>query len=145
MSTSSFTDTDLDDFLNRMLEAERAGARALVVFLDGFPRNGAAWKTLRRVHESEAHNCALLDEQLKKRGKDTSHATGEFYTKAVAVRGRRQRIEFLLRGLGWAVREFDRAMPRVDDPRIRTTLARMRETHARSIEACGLVAKTLED
>jgi len=128
-----------------MLEAERAGARALVVFLDDFPRNGETWKILRRVHEHEAHNCALLGEQLKKRGKDYSHATGEFYAKAVALSGRRQRIEFLLRGLGWAVREFDQAMPRIDDPAIRTTLARMRDTHARSIEACAAVAKTLKD
>ena len=145
MNTSSLIDAELDDFLNRMLEAERAGARALVVFLDDFPRHGTAWKTLRRVHRSEAHNCALLGEQLKKRGRDYSHATGEFYAKAVAVEGRRQRIEFLLRGLGWAVREFNLAMPRIHDPEIRVTLGGMRDTHQRSIEACAAVARTLRD
>ncbi len=145
MSTPSFTDAELDDFLNRMLEAERAGARALVVFLGDFPRNGSAWKTLRRVHESEAHNCAQLGEQLKRRGRDYSHATGEFYAKAVAVEGRRQRIEFLLRGLGWAVREFNLAVPRIDDPAIRSTLGDMRDTHTRSIAACTAVARALGD
>jgi uncharacterized protein YggU (UPF0235/DUF167 family) len=39
MSTSSQA-----DFLNRMLEAERAGAKALVVFMDDHPRHGDAWK-----------------------------------------------------------------------------------------------------
>ena len=43
-----------------MLEAERAGAKALVVFMDDFPRNGEAWKTLRQLQADEAHNCALI-------------------------------------------------------------------------------------
>ena len=42
------TDAELVDFLNRMLEAERAGARALVVFMDDWPRHGPEWQTLRK-------------------------------------------------------------------------------------------------
>jgi nitronate monooxygenase len=149
MSTSNFTEqysaAELGEFLNRMLEAERAGAKALVVFLDSFSRNSKEWKILRRVQADEAHNCALIGKLLERGGNAYSHATGEFYGKAVAVSGRRQRIEFLLRGLGWAVREFEQAMPRIDDPEVRTTLSRMRDTHARSIEACAAVAKALKD
>src|SRR5262249_9144149 len=98
------------EFLNRMLEAERAGARALVVFMDDFDRNSAEWKLLRGVHDDEAHNCALIGEQIRKLGRDYSHATGEFYGKAVAVKGSRQRIEFLVKGLQWAIRQFDQAL-----------------------------------
>ena len=83
------------DFLNRMLEAERAGAKALVVFMDDFPRNGPEWKLLRRIHEEEAHNCALIGKLLEKSGTAYSHATGDFYDKAVAVHGNKARIEFL--------------------------------------------------
>jgi len=126
-----------------MLAAERAGAKALVVFLDAFPRNSSEWKILRQVQADEAHNCALLGKLLERGGSAFSHATGEFYAKAVAVAGRRQRIEYLLRGLGWAVREFNQAMPRIDDPDIRTTLGSMRDTHARSIEACTAVARAI--
>src|SRR5690349_12694733 len=100
------TDTELVDFLNRMLEAERAGARALVVFMDDWPRNGPEWQVLRKVHEDEAHNCALIGEQLKKAGASYSHATGPFSEKAVSIGNHRQRIEFLVKGLKWAVREF---------------------------------------
>jgi len=144
MSTSSFTDAELEGFLNRMLEAERAGARALVVFLDDFPRGGEAWKVLRRVHEDEAHNCALIGEQLKKRGKGYSHATGEFYAKAVVVRGRKARLEFLAKGLRWAVKRFEEALERLD-PGARALFERMRDSHLRSIEACGAVARGLQD
>jgi len=149
MSTSSSTEkysrAALGDFLNRMLEAERAGAKALVVFLDSFSRNSKEWKILRQVQADEAHNCVLLGKLLERDGKAYSHATGEFFDKAVAVSGRRQRIEFLLRGLGWAVREFDRAMLRTDDPDVTGTLGSMRDSHRRSIEACAAVAKTLQD
>ena len=124
-----------------MLEAERAGARALVVFMDDWPRHGREWQTLRKVHEDEAHNCALLGDQLKKRGRDYSHATGEFYAKAVAVKGARERIAFLVKGLRWAVREFDQALPRIAAPPVRDLFQGMRERHRRSCSACESVLR----
>ena len=117
-----------------MLESERAGAKALVVFMDEWPRNGLEWKTLRKIQDEEAHNCARIGEQLKKLRHDYSHETGEFYAKAVAVHGRRERIEFLLKGLRWAVREFEGALPKLEqEPK--DLFARMRESHLRSIAA----------
>ena len=123
-----------------MLEAERAGAKALVVFMDDFPRNSETWKVLRRVHEDEAHNCALIGEQLKRRGRDYSHATGEFFDKAVAVKGARERIAFLIKGLRWAMREFDAALPKIADTQIGHLFRGMRERHARSAATCEAVA-----
>jgi nitronate monooxygenase len=134
------TDTELVDFLNRMLEAERAGARALVVFMDDWPRHGPEWQTLRKVHDDEAHNCALIGEQLKRRGRDYSHATGEFYAKAVAVKDARERIGFLVKGLRWAMREFEQALPRIGDPAVKQLFQGMRERHLRSAAACESVA-----
>ena len=128
-----------------MLEAERAGAKALVVFMDDWPRRGAEWKTLRKVHEDEAHNCALIGGELKRRGRDYSHATGEFYGKAVAVKGARERIAFLVKGLRWAIREFEQALPRIPDtPQhkpIRDLFQGMRERHQRSCAACESVLR----
>ncbi len=126
-----------------MLEAERAGARALVAFMDDWPRNGPEWKILRGIHEDEAHNCALIGEQLKKRGKDYSHATGEFYGKAVAVKGGRERIAFLVRGLKWAVKEFDKALPAIEDHGVRDLFVQMRGRHVRTIAACEAAIKAL--
>ena len=122
------------DFFNEMLAAERAGARALVVFMDDWPRNGAEWKELRRIHEDEAHNCALIGELLKNAGVDYSHATGEFYGKAVAVKGGKERIAFLAKGLRWAVKPFEAALPGLD-PEATKLFSRMRDSHLRSIAA----------
>ena len=118
-----------------MLEAERAGAKALVVFMDDWPRNGAEWKVLRQIQADEAHNCALIGELLKKAGVDYSHATGKFYDKAVSIKGSRERIAFLVRGLKWAVKAFEAALPSLS-PQARELFLRMRDSHLRSIAAC---------
>jgi nitronate monooxygenase len=143
--SGGFSEPELGEFLNRMLEAERAGAKALVVFLDAFSRNSKEWKILRQVQAEEAHNCALIGKMLERSGRPYSHATGEFFDKAVAVGGRRARLEFLVRGLRWAVRKFDQALPRVGNPEMRVTIGGMRDTHARSIEACAAVIRDLKD
>ena len=118
-----------------MLEAERAGAKALVVFMDDWPRNGAEWKVLRKVHDDEAHNCALIGKLLEKARTPYSHATGKFYDKAVAVKDPRERIAFLVRGLKWAVKKFEQALPSLD-PEARAVFEKMRDSHLRSIAAC---------
>jgi nitronate monooxygenase len=125
-----------------MLEAERAGAKALVVFMEEHPRNGESWKVLRNVQADEAHNCALIGKLLEKSGTPYSHATGDFYGKAVAVAGRRERIELLVRGLKWAVRSFEQALPGLP-AEAGQVFVRMRDSHLRSIAACESVLRTL--
>ena len=125
-----------------MLEAERAGAKALVVYMDDFARNGEAWKTLRQIQADEAHNCALIGKLLEKSGTAYSHATGKFYDKAVAVKGPKQRIEYLARGLKWAVKRFEESLGRMS-PDERDLFTRMRDSHLRSIAACEALAKRI--
>ena len=125
-----------------MLEAERAGAKALVVFMDDFPRGSDTWKMLRQIQADEAHNCALIGKLIEKSGTPYSHATGKFYDKAVSAKGPRERIEFLVRGLKWAVTRFEEALPRLDEES-RNVFTRMRDSHLRSIAACERVLKAL--
>jgi hypothetical protein len=141
-STSSFTDQELDEFLNRMLEAERAGAKALVAFMDDWPRHGEEWSALRKVQADEAHNCAMVGEMLKRSGSAYSHATGGFYDKAIAVRDPRERVAFLIKGLEWAKREFEQALPRIQRPDVRSVIEGMRERHSRSIAGCKSLVRS---
>ena len=124
-----------------MLEAERAGAKALVVYMDSFERNSDAWKILRQIQADEAHNCALIGKLLEKSGTPYSHATGKFYDKAVAVKGARAQLEFLIRGLKWAVKRFEEALPRLDEES-RNVITRMRDSHLRTISACERLVRT---
>jgi nitronate monooxygenase len=125
-----------------MLEAERAGAKALVVFMDDFPRGSDAWKMLRQIQADEAHNCALIGKLIEKSGTPYSHATGKFYDKAVTVKGRRERIELLISGLKWAVKKFEESLPTLP-VEAREIFVRMRDSHLRSIAACESVLKAL--
>ena len=125
-----------------MLEAERAGAKALVVYMEDFARNGEAWKMLRQIQADEAHNCALIGKLIEKSGGAYSHATGKFYDKAVAVKGPKQRLEYLVRGLKWAVKRFEASLGRMSAEE-QNLFTKMRDSHLRSIAACEKLAKTL--
>ena len=125
-----------------MLEAERAGAKTLVVYMDDWPRDGTEWKVLRQIQADEAHNCALIGKLLEKAATPYSHATGKFYDKAVAIKGPRKRLEYLVRGLEWAVKAFEEELSRLD-PAAQATFIRMRDSHLRSIAACERILKNL--
>ena len=125
-----------------MLETERAGAKALVVYMDSFERNSEEWKLLRAIHADEAHNCALIGKLLDKARIAHSHATGEFYDKAVALKGRRERIAFLARGLRWAIKRFDEALPKLDGESAEI-IRGMRERHLKSAAVCESLARSL--
>jgi hypothetical protein len=145
MPQPAFSPDEQAAFLNRMLEAERAGANALLGILEEHARHGEAWTALRRVHADEAHNCGLLGGEIRRLGADYSHATGDFLGKLLAVEGRRARVAFLVKGLRWAVKRFDEALPRLDAT-AGETIAAMRESHLRSIERCeGVLAALLEE
>jgi hypothetical protein len=118
-----------------MLEAERAGAKALVVYMGDWPRNSETWKVLRQIQADEAHNCALIGKLIEKTGKGYSHETGHFYDKAIAVRTPRERLQFLVRGLKWAVKTFEDALGSMD-AESKDVFTRMRDSHLRSIAAC---------
>ena len=125
-----------------MLETERAGAKALVVYMGSFDRNSESWKILRGIQADEAHNCALIGKLLDKAGVAHSHATGKFYDKAVAVQGAKAQIDYLVRGLRWAVKRFDEALPGLpSEPK--ELFTRMRYSHLRSIAACDALARKL--
>jgi nitronate monooxygenase len=97
---------------------------------------------LRAIQNDEAHNCALIGRLLEKEGAAYSHATGEFYDKAVSVQGARARVEYLVRGLKWAVKRFEDEAPALG-PEAREVFAKMRDSHLRSIAACERVLQAL--
>ena len=133
----------LGALLNELLEAERAGARVLLEFLEDYPRRSASWDALREVQQDEAHNCVLLGQLLARCGVEPSHATGEFLRKALAIQGRRERLEYLNRGQAWVAKKIEAALPGVEDAETARVLAEMRDSHRRNIEACAALARAL--
>lgn len=122
--------------LNELLEAERAGARALSAWLDELPVESAAWPRLRLVQRDEARNCAQLIDLLIGMGVKPSLRTGDFARRARETSGWENRLAFLNRGQAWVVRTLSAALPRLADSPAREVLARMRDEHRDNIAVC---------
>lgn len=135
---------ELAAVFDTLLEAERAGAKALAAFLEEYPRDTPAWNLLRGIQRDEAENCAVLMRAIRRLGGVPSGKTGDFLGKALAVEGRRARLEFLNRGQGWVVRKINEALPKVDDEQLLGMLKDMRDSHVRNIEACEVLIKSLQ-
>jgi nitronate monooxygenase len=122
--------------LNRLLEAERAGAKVLSAYLAELPPDSDAWRRIQLVQRDEARNCAVLIRLLRQANVEPSMATGKFYDKALAIQGWRERLKFLNRGQAWVAREIDAALPDLRASEARSTLRQMRESHLANIRAC---------
>lgn len=133
---------ELVDLLNVLLEAERAGARVVAVFLNDYERDTAPRRRLAEVQRDEAKNCAILIELIRRLDGTPSTATGDFLGKALAVEGAVARLQFLNRGQKWVARKISDALPRVEQGVVRDALFAMHESHLLNIEACDALAET---
>ena len=117
------------EFLNVLLEAERAGARLLAAWVDELPPASTLGQKLRAVQRDEARNCAVLIHLLLEAGVAPSMATGAFYQKGLSIRGWPERLEFLDRGQAWVARRIAAALPGVPTPQGRRLLQAMHKSH----------------
>ena len=122
-------------FLNELLEAERAGAKLLSAYLDELPPEDARSASVRAVQRDEARNCAVLVHLLLEAPVAPSSAVGGFSGRGLAIRGWRERCEFLNRGQGWVAKRLAAAMARVPDA-ARPALQEMHDSHLANIESC---------
>lgn len=128
---------ELLTLLNTLLEAERAGAKVIHAYLEDFESDPQAWALLRSVQRDEAENCAVLADLIRHLGGTPSAATGAFLEKALAVKDSRKRLEFLNRGQEWVARRIGAALPKIADPRVKSALQAMYDSHLANIDRCA--------
>ena len=63
-------------------------------------------------------------------------AVGDFYRRGLALRARRERLEFLNRGQIWVAKRIAAALPRISQTGARTILQSMRDSHLANIDLC---------
>lgn len=136
---------ELVGLLNTLLEAERAGARALAALLNDYERDTPAWRQLAAVQRDEARNCAVLIDLIRRLNGTPSAATGAFLEKALAVSGRIARLRFLNRGQQWVARTIHEALPRLEQDFVHGALFAMQEAHLLNIELCDALVEVLEE
>jgi hypothetical protein len=126
------TQAEILEFLNELLEAERAGAK---VALDTArePAAGPLADFLQKIRRDEARWCAMLLGQIQRLGGEASPRMGAFHGKAMAIEDIEDRLLFLNRGQGWVVRKLREMMPRVADQALHDELGRMLASHVDNI------------
>jgi hypothetical protein len=124
---------EIVEFLNVLLEAERAGARVMLM-----TTVESAEPELRAlaaaIHHDEARWCGVLFGAVRRAGGVPSLRTGAFYEKAMAIVDLRMRLAFLNRGQAWVVGKLREMLPKVKDEELYGKLNEMLIAHERNIE-----------
>jgi len=132
----SFNRAELLDFLNLMLEAERAGAKALLHVSKETDDKEAA-ELAKAVHLDEAKWCALLTKAIRALDGTPGDKTGQFYEKVMAVPDLGGRLALVNRGQEWVVRKLRDAIPRIADAQLADDLTIMLTSHEENIATVG--------
>ena len=127
-----YTSDELLAFLNEMLEAERAGAKALL-HISRESKEKTAADLAMQVHHDEARWCAMLIATIRLHGGVPSEATGAFYEKVLAIADAKARLAFVNRGQGWVVKKLKEAIPRIADEHLAKDLTVMLTSHEENI------------
>ncbi len=127
----------LCDFLNALLEAERAGAKAAIVFRHDYA-NGPAEALIEQVRRDEAWCCGMLSGWVTRLGGAPSTRTGDFLEKVLAKQGLEARLGFLNRGQDWVVRKLEEVLPQLDEGGLRKDLTHMLDLHVQNIGECAV-------
>lgn len=133
--------SELVDFLNSLLEAERAGAKCARVFHQDHGE-GDAGPLIDTVYHDEAWCCGMLSRHITAIGGKPTEVTGDFLEKAVAKEGLDARLAFLNKGQGWVVRKLEEAIPRISNPALRDDLDDMLVRHRVNIDDCARFLET---
>ena len=124
--------TALVDLLNRLLEAERSGVRAVSGMLKPLP-DGELKEGLKKAKRDEARYVAGLHSTLKRLGAVPSEKVGDFADKLLAIDGIVERLRFLNRGQGWVARKIGALLPTLTDQAMRDFFSEMLDTHRKNI------------
>jgi hypothetical protein len=127
---------ELASLLNTLLEAERAGAKAVAAFCSEPSLDAGAQAILLSIQRDESRNCAVLIGLLRSICATPSRATGDFLQRALAIEGARERLAFLNRGQAWVARRIGAALPRIADGIIRQEMQAMLDSHLVNLGAC---------
>lgn len=87
-------------FLNRLLEAERAGVKVLATLLPELEKESVISLAKNFLHD-EGMNCQVLKTMIENMDGTASTATGDFVQKVAALPTIEEKLALLIRGQEW--------------------------------------------
>jgi hypothetical protein len=127
-------DTKLEEFLNAMGEAERAGGRVLHELTE-LAQSLELRELLKKVGHDEGYYAGELASHVRRLGGAPSNKTGDFVEKVRAVGDFRAKLELLNRGQRWVIRKIDEQLPTIGDAELKAFLVVMAKGHHVNIGA----------
>jgi hypothetical protein len=127
-------DTQIEDLLNLLAEAERAGGRILHELTEQ-ARSLELREMLKKVGHDEGYYAGELAAQVRRLGGMPSNKTGDFVEKIRAVPDFKAKLELLNRGQRWVIRKIEEALPSLSDEPLRAFLRVMADGHEMNIGA----------
>ncbi|HXZ88316.1 MAG TPA: DUF6306 domain-containing protein [Candidatus Binataceae bacterium] len=127
-------DQQLENFLNTLGEAERAGGRVLHELTE-LAGSLELRELLKKAGHDEGYWAGELAAHVRRLGGQASNQTGDFVDKVRAVENFRAKLELLNRGQRWVIRKIDEYLPSVGDEPLRAFLRVMAKGHHVNIGA----------
>jgi hypothetical protein len=127
-------DTKLEEFLNVMGEAERAGGRVLHELME-LAKSLELREMLKKVGHDEGYYAGELAAHVRRLGGAPSNRIGDFVEKVRAVGDFRGKLELLNRGQRWVIRKIEEQLPAIGDAELKAFLVVMAKGHHVNIDA----------
>ncbi len=127
-------DHQLENFLNTLGEAERAGGRVLHELTE-LAGSFELRELLKKAGHDEGYWAGELGAHVRRLGGTASNQTGDFVDKVRAVENLRAKLELLNRGQRWVIRKIEENLPSISDEPLRAFLRVMAKGHRVNIDA----------
>jgi hypothetical protein len=124
----------IEDVLNTLSEAERAGGRVLHELIP-LARSAELRELLKKVSHDEGYYAGELTAHVRRLGGQPSNKTGDFVDKVRAVPIFKDKLELLNRGQRWVMRKIEETLPSIADAELHGFLAVMKDGHRTNIRA----------
>ena len=127
-------DAKIENLLNTLGEAERAGGRVLHELME-LAQSLELKELLKKAAHDEGYYAGELAAQVRRLGGTPSNQTGDFVEKVRVVPDFKSKLELLNRGQRWVIRKIDEMLPSLADQHLAAFLIVMAQGHRMNIGA----------
>lgn len=129
----SETERKINDLLNSLLEAERAGVQVISEMLKLVPENDELSNKLNSFLLDEGLNCRIIKILIEKTGFTPSNQTGGFVEKMNRLNLFSEKITLLIKGQQWVAKQIEENLHAFAEGSLKFFLKAIAEQHTENV------------